>query len=347
MEFSRAFEFLQQQARGTIEKYPGVHPMYTRGGQWDRQGEKWTHWCEGFFPGMMWLIHQKTGEAWWREQAESYSRPIEPRKNDRAVHDLGFLFLTTYLPWYRLTGNPALNQVLIQAGRTLARRFQPQGQYLCSFLGPESLFIDIMMNVGIIFYAARETGDAALREVALRHCHTTRRYLVRGDGSTVHEGIFHRVNGEFLRESTQQGYRNDSCWSRGQAWALYGFGAAYEYSGEKKFLSTARLCADFYLEHTAASGVPYWDYDVPEGPGRIYDSSAAAIAAAGLFRLGYEAEARAIVQTLCDCFLVKPGQEGVLAQGVYHFHKKLGVGESLIWGDYFFTEALIFALETK
>ena len=113
MDFSTTFAFLQQQARRTVEQYPGLHPMYTTGGRWDRAGEKWTHWCEGFFPGMMWLIHRKTGQAWWREQAETYSRRLEPRQQDREVHDLGFIFLTTYLPWYRLTGDRALNDVLL------------------------------------------------------------------------------------------------------------------------------------------------------------------------------------------------------------------------------------------
>ncbi len=351
MDFSTTFEFVRRQARRTVEQHPGLHPMYTTGGRWDRAGEKWTRWCEGFFPGMMWLIHQKTrGEdeeaRWWREQAETYSRRLEPRQHDRDVHDLGFLFLSTYLPWYRLSGDRALNDVLIQAGRTLALRFQPRGQYLCSFLGPESLFIDIMMNVGIIFYAAQQTGDAALRDVALRHCHTTRRCLVRGDGSTAHEGIFDTHTGEFLRQTTRQGYRGDSCWSRGLAWALYGFTTSHRYSGEEKFLAAARACADFYLEHAPQGGVPYWDFDVPEGPERIHDSSAGAIAAAGLFRLGRPLEARRIVQTLCDRFLVKEGNDGVLTGGVYHIHKKLAVGESVIWGDYFFTEALLYALES-
>jgi len=346
MELSSAFEFVERQTRRTIAQYPGLHPMYTTGGRWDTTGEKWTHWCEGFFPGMMWLIHQKSGEGWWRAQAETYSRRLQPRQHDRAVHDLGFLFLTTYLPWYRLSGQRALNDVLIQAGRTLALRFQPRGRYLCSFLGPESLFIDIMMNVGIIFHAARETGDAALRDLAIEHCRTTRRCLVRGDGSTAHEAIFDTATGEFLRQSTRQGYRSDSCWSRGLAWALYGFGTAHQYSGEPRFLATAQACANFYLENAPEGGVPYWDFDVPEGPDRIYDSSAAAIAAAGLFRLGRNAEARLIVQTLSDRFLVGPGGDGVLAQAVYHFHKKLAVGESVIWGDYFFTEALLFAMET-
>ena len=166
----------------------------------------------------------------WLEHAIKYTKPLEPRKHDREVHDLGFLFLSTYYRWHRLTHEPALRDVLIEAGRTLALRFQEKGQYLRSFVADNSLFIDIMMNVGIIFYAARETGDRRLRDIAIRHSLTTRRVLVRGDGSTAHEGIFDTDTGEFLRQTTHQGYRGDSCWSRGSTWALYGFTTCYEYS---------------------------------------------------------------------------------------------------------------------
>src|SRR6202022_1564181 len=110
--------------------------------------------------------------------------------------------------------------VLVQAGQTLAMRFNEKGQYLSSFVGEDSLFIDIMMNVGIIFYAARETGDRLLRDIAMRHSLTTRRFLVRGDGSTAHEGIFDLETGEFLRQSTHQGWRGDSSWAGGVTWAL-------------------------------------------------------------------------------------------------------------------------------
>src|SRR5206468_4542712 len=116
--------------------------------------------------------HKHTGRADWRALAERYSRPLEPRRFDRAVHDLGFLFFSTYLRWYHLTGEPRLRDVLIDAGRTLALRRQ-KGGYLASFVGPQSLFIDIMMNVGIILWAANATGGAALRDIALGHCRTT------------------------------------------------------------------------------------------------------------------------------------------------------------------------------
>lgn len=353
-EFEQAIEFAAPQVRRTIERDPGFYPMYTQNGRWRHSGEAWTHWCEGFFPGMMWLLWEHTGEAAWREQAERYSRPLERRKDDRDVHDLGFIFLSAYLPWYRASGDPAIQEVLIHAGRTLALRFREKGGYLCSFLGPESLFIDIMMNVGVIFYAAGLERDPTLWDVALRHCLTTRRFLVRGDGSTAHEGLFDTGTGEFLRPSTRQGYRADSCWSRGLAWALYGFGSAYHFSRDRRFLETARACAGFYLEHT--DGVPCWDYDVPPGPERIPDTSAGAIAAAGLFRLAqltgearYREAALQTTSTLASKFLARgrEGWEGVLLGGVYHRPKNLGVNESVIWGDYFFLEALLAAVAAR
>jgi unsaturated chondroitin disaccharide hydrolase len=352
-----ALGFVADQAGHILAAYPGYYPMYTVGGRWNRESEHWTHWHEGFFPGILWLLHNHTGEAAWRRWAEQYSRPLEPRKHDRTVHDLGFLFFSTYLRWYRLTGDPALRDVLIEAGRTLALRRQ-RGGYLASFVGPKSLFIDIMMNVGLIFWAANETGDKGLRQVALEHCCTTARYLVRPDGGTAHEGLFDLETGQFLRPSTHQGWSADSAWSRGLAWAIYGFTAAHRLSGEPEFLHTARRCSDCYLQRAPAGLVPYWDFDLPTDAAHLWDSSAGAIAASGLWDLSeqvpdtddqarYRGSALQILQTLCgDGFLARsrPGWEGILLHGVYHFHKGLGVDESVAWGDHFFVEALVKAL---
>ena len=360
--FENAFRFAQRQVRRLIETHPDFYPMYTAGGAWKHAGPAWTHWCDGFLPGMMWLFVRHLGvdsaeSKYWMEQAIRYSKPLEPRKNDRDVHDLGFIFFSTYYRWYRMTRDPAIREVVIQAGRTLAKRFNDNGQYLRSFVAEDSIFIDIMMNVGIIFYAARETSDRRLRDVAVRHCITTRRYLVRGDGSTAHEGIFDLETGEFLRQSTQQGFRGDSCWSRGLAWSLYGFTTSYEYSRDPRFLHTAEACADYYITHTPADGIPPWDYNAPPENRSLVDSSSAAIAAAGLLRLCrhasdpmkghfYWSTAIHILRTLCADYLASSDSkwEGVLKGGVYHLHKGLGVDESVMWGEYFFTEALEEAL---
>ena len=358
-KLAEALEFAAKQVRDLVLRYPDFYPMYTQAGRWKHQGEAWTHWCDGFLPGMLWLLHRRTGDAWLRQQAERYSRPLEPRQHDRTVHDLGFIFMSTYHHWHRLTREPALRDVLIQAGRTMGLRYREAGKYLCSFIGPESLFIDIMMNVGIIFYAARETQDPALRRIAMEHCLTTRRVLVRGDGSAAHEGIFDLATGEFLRQGTHQGFRGDSCWSRGLTWSLYGFGTAYRYSRDRRFLETAELNADFYIDHTPAHGVPPWDFDAPAANRDQPDSSAAAIAASGLLDLASFTASRArtrlyrdvafqILETLTtEEYLASasPGWEGILKHGVYHTQKGLGVDESVIWGEYFFVEALTKALD--
>jgi unsaturated chondroitin disaccharide hydrolase len=349
----QALSFAQDQVRNLITNHPDYFPLFTEGGKWQHGKESWTNWCEGFLPGMMWIFARRTGDPYWRERAEHYSRLIEHRKHDRNVHDLGFLFWSSWKRWYDLEGDPTVNDVVVTAGQTMGLRFNERGKYLRSFVAPESCFIDIMMNVGIIFYAANQTGDADLLRRATDHCLTTRRYLVRGDGSAAHEGIFDLRTGEFLRESTHQGWRDDSSWARGLAWALYGFGTAFLHSGEERFLDTAQRCADFYIARTPPHGVPPNDWEEPN-PLRPHESSAAAIAATGLFQLAtitkdsdrqarYNTYARTIMSTLLSpefLAIQSPAWEGILRHGSYHERRRLGVDESVMWGEYFFVEAL-------
>jgi unsaturated chondroitin disaccharide hydrolase len=352
----RAFDFAAHQVRALVERDPDFFPIYTRNGRWRHDGEGWTDWCAGFHAGMMWLLAQRSGELEWRQRAIHYTRLLEHKQYDRDVHDLGFIFLNTYLPWYRSTGEDHLREVLVTAGRTLALRYNEKGRYLRSFLAPESLFIDIMMNVTLVFYAAAVSGDAQLDRLARAHCDTTARTLVRPDGSTAHEGIFDVATGEFLRQSTQQGLHAASTWARGLAWSLYGFTSVFAFTGRDADLAVAVLCADCFIGRCPESCIPPWDFDVPPGPERIDDSSSAAIAASGLWDLAAVLESRepakavryrdaalAILDSLCTEKYVAwstPGWEGILMHGVYHYHKKLGVDESVMWGDFFFLEAV-------
>jgi unsaturated chondroitin disaccharide hydrolase len=357
-QISTFFDFSAHQLKHLVETHPDRFPMYTTGGRWNFSGETWTNWCEGFLGGQLWLLYQQIGDSYWNAMAEHYSRHIAPRRTDRNVHDLGFLFWPTWKRWYDLTGDPAINAAVVEAGQTLAMRFIEKGRYLRSFLAEDSLFIDIMMNVGIIFYAAGQLSSSKLLNIATQHCMTTRRCLVRGDGSTAHEGIFDLQTGQFLRQSTQQGWRADSCWARGLAWAIYGFSAVYEHTRllgvpEPHFLQTAELCAQYYQEHVPEHGVPPNDFDEPS-PSRPYESSAAAIAAGGFLNLAqivpdpsraqaYHDTASHILDTLLTPeFLANetPGWEGLLKHGTYHSAKGLGVDESVMWGDYFLMEAV-------
>ncbi len=352
-----ALDFAGRQLRHLVTAHPDFFPMYTQNGKWKHSGEAWTNWCEGFLGGQLWLMHSHSGDPWWLERAIHYSRLIEARQHDASVHDLGFLFWSTWKRWQEHAPSDEIRAVLIQAGRTAGSRFREQGEYLPSFVAPESCFIDIMMNVGIIFHAARESGDSALWDAALRHCHTSRRHLVRGDGSVVHEGIFDSESGEFLRESTHQGWRGDSSWARGLTWALYGFGTAFRFTGERRFLQTAEACAAYYIENTPAHGIPPNDWREAK-PASAFESSAAAIAASAFLQLAelspdairgrhYQSYAFRILDSLLEPgFLAShsPGWEGILKRGMYHQALGLGLNESVMWGEYFFLEALLDAL---
>jgi unsaturated chondroitin disaccharide hydrolase len=347
-----ALEIAQAKVESLVIRDPDFFPLYTEGGKWRHGKEAWTNWCQGFLGGQMWIFADQTGSPRWRSLAERYSMLLKGREFDREVHDLGFTFWPTWRRWFERTGEQDLDGVVVQAGRTMALRFHERAGLLRSFLASDSTFIDIMMNVGIIFYAAERSGEAELRRIADAHALNTRRHLVRGDGSTAHEGIFDLATGEFLRQSTQQGWRSDSSWARGQAWALYGFGTCHAFTGDQRYLDTAMRCADFYVDRTGPDGVPPNDWEEPM-PGVPFESSAAAIAASGLLQLAalvpdptraqrYRDYGYGILRTLCRAPFLSDegGWEGILKHGSYHQAKGLGVDESVMWGDYFFVEAL-------
>ena len=355
---SEALEVAAGKVSRLVANHPDYFPLYTDHGRWKHGKEAWTNWCEGFLGGQMWLFYELALGDEWKARAEHYSKLVEERQNDDQVHDLGFVLCPTWKKWWELTGDDTCREVIIQGGRTMATRFNSAGKFLRSFLAPNSIFIDIMMNVGIIAVAGLETGDQGLVDVAEQHCETTRKYLVRGDGSTSHEGIFDLDTGEFVRQTTQQGWRNDSSWARGQAWSLYGFTSMYALTGNPHWLATAQLNADYWLEHTGPSiqggedPVPPNDFDEPN-PVRRWESSAAACAAGGLIMLAslvpdddqalrYHDHAEATIERLCGPEFVahEDAWEGVLKHGSYHEAKQLGVDESVMWGEYFFVETL-------
>lgn len=348
----RVWLLAAEKVEGLIRAYPDRFPTYTTNGKWDWEGETWTPWCEGFLGGELWLISGHVRDPWFREMAERYSRLVMGRRKDEGLHDLGFLIWPTWYRWFEKTREPAMEAVVIEAGCTLARRFREPGGYLCSFLGPHSLFIDIMMNVGVVFYAAERLREGRLGEIAWQHCITTGRTLVRADGSVAHEGVFDQETGDLLHQATQQGWREDGCWARGLAWAIYGFGTAYMFSGDLRLLRWAVRCADYYIEGIGRRLIPPNDLTEP-APARPYESSAAAVAGAGLWQLaslvqgdrrarGYGQYALKILSRLLEPeFLAREASwEGLLLHGTYHEGLGAGVDESVMWGDYYFLEAL-------
>jgi len=368
---ARAFHFGVSQLEKMLANWPANQPapIHTRNGIWHRPELIWTDWCPGFYAGMMWLAFEQTGDVMWRQVAEQYTRSLESRRFDRDVHDLGFIFMSTVDRWYRLLGedDPArqqLKDILITAGTVQSFRWKNTGEdhYIYSFHGPQSLFIDIMMNIRLLFRAHQLGGDEELFRRAVTHAKTTEKYLIRKEGSrimdregsVIHEGIFNPERGEFRSLSTQQGYSPFTCWARGLAWAIYGYTDTFLFTGDRFFLKTAERCAGFYLENTPDTGVPFWDYGAPKIPDEPLDSSAAAIVAGAFWKLkdiagtelGANGDRHAALQILdtltTDAFLGSdnPAYEGILRHGVYHRPMNWGVDESVMWGDYFFMEAL-------
>jgi len=367
----RAFNFGVEQLEKMLAKWPANQPapIHTRHGMWHRPHFIWTDWCPGFFAGMMWLAYERTGKTEWREAAERYTRALEHRKFDRDVHDLGFIFMSTVDRWHRLVSEDDplkqwLKDILVTAGTIQSFRWKDTGDdhYIYSFHGPQSLFIDIMMNIRLLFRARQLGAGEELFRRAVTHARTTEKYLVRKrgekimdrEGSVIHEGIFNPVRGEFRNLSTQQGYSPFTCWARGLAWAIYGFTDTFLFTADPFFLETAERCAGFYFENTPDNGVPFWDYGAPNIPDEPVDSSAAAIVACAFWKLkdiesttrgsqAYRNAALSILGTLTnDEFLGAhdTAYEGILRHGVYHRPMNWGVDESVMWGDYFFMEAM-------
>ena len=347
-----AFATAESKLRRLLTEHPGRIPTHTVNGHWHLDTDAWAPtWTEGFLTGMLWLLAEHTGESWWREQAERYCRAFAHRSRDTGTHDIGFLFTPSWGRWRRVHETDEVNAVLADAGRTMAARFNPEGRYLSTWVDPGSTSIDVMMNIDIIYEAAEITAHTTLSDIATAHALTSRRHLLRGDATTIHEGWFNLDTGEFLRAATHQGWRADSSWVRGHTWAIYGFGSAYHRTGDLRFLHTAQLLADAYIDRSNDDLPPNdWEEPTPEFP---TESSAASIAAAALAQLadlcdGEDAQRYRTHALRTVALLSQPGYlscdnddwHGLIQHAIYHRRNNLGVDESVMWGDYYYLEAV-------
>ncbi|ROR96370.1 unsaturated chondroitin disaccharide hydrolase [Salana multivorans] len=345
-------EFAANQVRRLVDTHPDAIPVHTRDGRWLIADDAWApSWTGGFLAGQMWVLAGLHPDGSWRERAEHYSRLVEGRRHDRGTHDIGFLFTPSWGRWHRAAPSERTATVLVDAARSLASNFNENGRYIRTWVDPGSTFIDIMMNVDLLFEAAAIADDPSLSGVAYEHARTSRRHLVRGDATTAHEGWFDPLTGEFQRHATHQGYRSDSSWVRGHAWALYGFTSCYIRTGDADFLDTARALADTYLRHADGDPVPPndWEDPVPEHP---YEASAGSILSSALLQLAevdverrdrYESAGLRLLGRLgSPPFLAvdDPAWEGLIRLATYHRANGLGVQESNMWGDYYFLEAV-------
>lgn len=348
----------QQLNRTTSSLSPPRYPYRTTSsGSW-YTGNAST-WIPGFTPAMLWLKYEETGDPAWRANAERWQGPIDSQKTRTNTHDLGFMLFLPYGHGHRLTGNGAWRSSLLTAARSLATRYRSSvGAYKASYpTGTSSDFkvvIDQLMNVELFMWSSKNGGPASHRGVAISHALKAAADHVRADGSTYHVVNYNPGTGAVRWRGTKQGYSDSSTWSRGQAWAIYGFTMMYRETGDTRFLDAARKTADWYIAHVPADKVPYWDFDDPAIPNAPRDTSAAAVVASGLLELGhrepdatraqgYRDFATQTLDSLSSPAYLAQGTPkwSVLLHGTHNKPSGTGIDEGLIWGDYYFQEALM------
>jgi unsaturated chondroitin disaccharide hydrolase len=323
-------------------------------------------WTVGFFPGALWLAASATGDPRLRVAAARWTAPLAPRADDRRGHDVGFVIGASFGNAWRTGGasdeeQAAAAAVLRRAAASLASRYDPAVGAIRSWDFGSWRFpviVDSMMNLELLFHAARlPGGEPTWRQEAIRHARTVLAHHRRPDGSFAHLVDFDPTTGRALAVQTVQGHADGSTWARGQAWALYGFTVAYRETGIEAFRSAAVSAADLFLARLPGDGVPPWDFDAPDAAAeglKGKDSSAAAIAASGLAELAqyvettaqrgrYRRAAAKLVRALSSPAYLAADDDtpAILRHGTGDRPHGEEIDVSLIYGDYYFIEALV------
>ena len=316
-------------------------------------------WTSGFFPGALWLVYDYTRDAKWRTAAEDYTARLAAIQNLTKHHDVGFMLYCSYGQGLRLTGNPVYRDVLLQGAKSLSTRFNPAVGAIRSWDNQTwkyPVIIDNMMNLELLMWAARAGPAPRGREIAISHADKTLGNHFRADGSSFHLVDYDPATGAAVKKQTVQGAADGSAWARGQAWGLYGFTMMYRETRNPAYLAQAEKIARFLLSHPRLpeDKVPYWDYDAPGIPDEPRDTSAAAIMCSALIELSDFAEPELARQCLAvaerqlrslssPAYRAPLGTNGnfLLMHGVGHKPGKSEIDQPLIYGDYYFLEALL------
>lgn len=316
-------------------------------------------WCAGFWPGILWYDYEATGDSLIRQEAERYTASLEFLSHSPAYdHDLGFLVFCSYGNGYRLTQNPAYRQVILDTADTLATLFNPRVGTILSWprevatFGGHNTIMDNMINLEMLFWAARNGGRKELADIAIAHAGRTMQCHFRPDYTSYHVAVYDTLTGDFLRGCTHQGYQDGSMWARGQAWAIYGFTVVYRETRDPRYLEFVQRVTDAYLERLPADYVPYWDFSAPGIPHAPRDASAAAVVASALLELcGYlpvekgqvylQAAERMLTSLSSDEYRCGQRKPAFLLHSTGHWPAHSEIDASIIYADYYYIEALL------
>jgi unsaturated chondroitin disaccharide hydrolase len=315
-------------------------------------------WCSGFYPGTLLLLYEQNHDTALLTEANRMLDILSKEQYNTHTHDLGFMMYNSFGNAMRIEPKQKYKQILINSAKSLATRFNPKVGCIKSWDSKPSDFlviIDNMMNLDLLFWATKETGDPRFYKIAVTHANTTMKNHYRPDYSSYHVVNYNPQTGEVQQKKTAQGYSNESAWARGQVWGLYGFTVMYRETKNKKYLEQAEHIAHFILtnRNLPIDKIPYWDFNAPNIPYALRDASAGAIMASALLELcryadkqdaiNYFNTAQTILKTLSSpTYLAQPGSNGgfILKHSVGNMPQKSEVNVPLTYADYYFVEAM-------
>ena len=335
------------------------YPDYTVRGKWKLGGP--SNWTAGYFAGMLWLMYEETKDPAWLERARRWTDPIGEFRRDKRDLNFGLSFMPTFAAGYRLSGDAAYRQIALDAAGALAARYMPAGKYIRSWgtVGnpkqQEFIIIDCLIDLDLLYWAARQTGDRRFSDIAASHAGVTVDTAIRPDGSSVQVIELDPRTGKKVADRHKQGFSPQSCWSRGHAFGTYSLTDAYDFTRDPRWLEAAERLAAYWIKHVPEDYVPYWDFNAPGIPAEPKDSSAAAMAAGGFWKLSkvvkdkaragrYRAMALRTLDSLTERYLAAGealADARILVHATLHKPAGLGVDESMILGDYYYLELLL------
>ncbi len=314
-------------------------------------------WTSGFFPGELWYMYEYTQDDYWKKKAQEFTANIEDQKTNGGTHDMGFKMYCSFGNGYRLTKDTLYKDILLESAATLITRYKPTIGCIRSWDHSRDkwqcpVIIDNMMNLELLYWAFKETGDSVYYNIATNHARTTMKNHFRDDYSSYHVIDYDTVSGNVLHKHTHQGYSHESAWSRGQAWGLYGYTMCYRETKLPEFLNQAENIANYIFTNPAMPEdlVAYWDFNAPGIPNEPRDASAAAVMACAMYELSmydtdkavqYKKWADTIVDSLSKSYRASlNGDYGFLllhSTGAHNFERDV----PLVYADYYFMEALL------
>ena len=316
-------------------------------------------WCAGFWPGILWYDYEYTNDPAIRQEAEKFTASLEYLTYEPAYdHDLGFLMFCSYGNGYRLTRNESYRQAILRSAEALSALFNPKVGTMLSWprnvamFGGHNTIMDNMINLEMLFWAAKNGGDKKLYDMAVSHADTTMKYHFRPDYTSYHVAVYDTLTGEFVKGVTHQGYDDNSMWARGQAWAIYGYTVVYRETKEPRFLDFVQKVADVYLEHLSDDYVPYWDFNDPAIPYAPRDASAACVVASALLELSgyvspekgqeYKKAAVCMLESLSsDKYRSGKSKPAFLLHSTGNYPSHSEIDAAIIYADYYYIEALM------